>query len=398
MSMRLGNAAGTTTTTLTSTAASSNKTLTLPNATDTLVGRATTDTLTNKTLTSPSLTTPTITTSFTIGSATITEAELEIIDGALCTTAELNAVADGSTSVGTTAVAAADGIVTNDGGTMQQTTAATFDTYFAATTKTLTNKTLTSPVLTTPQINDSSSDHQYVFAASELAADRVVTLPLLPSADEFTFNAMTQTLTNKTLTASKQNTSIQAGTNGADVVLNQFDGDTVARVFDGATNLETGTLDLTAGAASKGGFGFKRPVFNVTPGTDDQECTLTMAHSGAIIMVTGAAYDLDIALPAIAAGDEGFWITIVITTAFSGTNNMEVKTSGDSGDTIHLYSNDAGTTASDVAGGDVVRTQADPVAGTKLEFTCLKGGAAEQWICESIVPSGDSPTVEAAVA
>ena len=33
-----------------------------------------------------------------------------------------------------------------------------------ATTDTLTNKTLTSPVLTTPQINDTSSDHQYVFA------------------------------------------------------------------------------------------------------------------------------------------------------------------------------------------------------------------------------------------
>jgi len=68
-------------------------------------------------------------------------------------------------------------------------------------TQTLTNKTLTSPVLTTPQINDASSDHQYVFAGSELTADRTVTLPLLTGADEFTFNAHTQTLTNKTLTA-----------------------------------------------------------------------------------------------------------------------------------------------------------------------------------------------------
>ena len=194
--------------------------------------------------------------------------------------------------------------------------------------------------------------------------------------------------------------TINNGTDAKDIIFTQYDDDVVARVHDGgtATTIETGTLDLTVGAAGKGGFGFKRPVYNVTPVVDDQECTLTMAHSGAIIMVTGAAFDLDISLPAIAAGDEGWHITIVITTAFSGTNNMEVKTSGVSGDTIHLYSNDAGATAADVGGGDVVRTQADPVAGTKLEFTCLKGGAAEQWICESIVPSGNSPTVEASVA
>lgn len=69
-----------------------------------------------------------------------------------------------------------------------------------ATTDTLTNKTLTSPILTTPQINDTSADHQYIFAVSELVADRTVTLPLLTGNDEFTFNDHAQVLTNKELT------------------------------------------------------------------------------------------------------------------------------------------------------------------------------------------------------
>jgi hypothetical protein len=54
--------AGTTsgTTTVTATAVAGTTTLTLPAATDTLVGKATTDTLTNKTLTTPSISSPTI--------------------------------------------------------------------------------------------------------------------------------------------------------------------------------------------------------------------------------------------------------------------------------------------------------------------------------------------------
>ena len=72
------------------------------------------------------------------------------------TAAELNLV-DGGTSAGTTAVAGSDGLITNDGGTMQQTTVDTFDTYFAGTTKTLTNKTLTSPTLTTPALGTPAS-------------------------------------------------------------------------------------------------------------------------------------------------------------------------------------------------------------------------------------------------
>ena len=67
--------------------------------------------------------------------------------------------------------------------------------------QTLTNKTLTSALLTTPQINDTSANHQYVYAVSELTADRTVTLPLLGSDDTFVFANHTQTLDNKTLTS-----------------------------------------------------------------------------------------------------------------------------------------------------------------------------------------------------
>ena len=62
---------------------------------------------------------------------TSTASELNILDGVTATTAELNLM-DGGTTAGTTAVADGDGIVTNDGGTMRQTTAATFATYFGS--------------------------------------------------------------------------------------------------------------------------------------------------------------------------------------------------------------------------------------------------------------------------
>ena len=63
------------------------------------------------------------------------------------------------------------------------------------TTDTLSNKTLT-----LPKINDTSSDHTYNFAVSELTANRTITLPLLTGNDTFAFVGQTQTFTNKTFT------------------------------------------------------------------------------------------------------------------------------------------------------------------------------------------------------
>lgn len=71
------------------------------------------------------------------------------------------------------------------------------DTFvFEAHTQTLSGKTLT-----LPKINDTSANNTYNFGVSELAANRTITLPLLTGNDTFVFEAHSQTLTNKTISA-----------------------------------------------------------------------------------------------------------------------------------------------------------------------------------------------------
>ena len=102
-------------------------------------------------------------------------------------------------------------------------------------TQILSNKTLT-----LPQINDTSSDHQYIFAVSELVADRTVTLPLLTGNDTFVFNDHIQTLTNKTLTLPVININ-------DDEFTIQDDGDATKIIAFQASGITTGnTRTLTA--------------------------------------------------------------------------------------------------------------------------------------------------------
>jgi len=83
-------------------------------------------------------------------------------------------------------------------------------------------KTLISPILTTPQINDSASDHQYVFAVGNLAANRTVTLPVLTDGDTIVFEDHAQALTGKTIVAGSNTISgiVNANLSGSAAISN----------------------------------------------------------------------------------------------------------------------------------------------------------------------------------
>ena len=103
-------------------------------------------------------------------------------------------------------------------------------------------------LLTTPRIKELTNSHYYQFASSELADDRIVTLPLLTDNDTFVFEAHAQTLSNKTLTAPKfANAGFIADASGNEMIVFNTTGSAVN--FLDLTNSATGNA---IGLAAKG--------------------------------------------------------------------------------------------------------------------------------------------------
>ena len=209
------------------------------------------------------------------------------------------------------------------------------------------------------------------------------------------------TLQNLANNISRFVNTIKTNEDDTDIVFQQYDATEVARIHDGETNSVTSSgtgASTLSPTATKGGFGFRKPVYTVTAGADDESITLTLQHSGSLIKIHGAAHDLDIKLPAVPLGCEGFHLDFVICTSFSGTNNLEIKTNGDTGDNMYLYVNHNGTSAVDVGGGDVFRSSNDIAVGSLIRFTCAQGGDAELWIVELLTPTATGGTIESTVA
>ena len=167
-------------TTLTTVDPTADRTLSLPDATDTLVGKATTDTLTNK---SVSLTTNTITGTLAEFNTALSNDNFVSLTGT-------------ETLTNKTLTSPVIGSIVNTGTLTLPTSTDTL--VGRATTDTLTNKTLTTPVI------------------SSITNTGTLTLPT--STDTLVGRATTDTLTNKTLTSPRIGTSV-LDTNGNSLLL-----------------------------------------------------------------------------------------------------------------------------------------------------------------------------------
>jgi len=163
----------------------------------------------------------------TIGSAVITEAELEILDGAAVTTTELNII-DGNTAATGTTLADGDRVVVNDNGTMVQVALTDFETYFESVLDTLSSVT-TVGVLNAGSITSG-------FGSIDIGSSAITTTGTITAGD-MTVTGTTTTLNTATVTVEDPLMALASGNDAADAVDIGFYG-----LYD-----TSGSLDLYAG-------------------------------------------------------------------------------------------------------------------------------------------------------
>ena len=289
---------------------------------------------------------------------TSTAAELNILDGVTATTAELNLM-DGGTTAGTTAVAGADGIVTNDNGTMRQTTVDTFDTYLAGTTKTLTNKTINASNNTLSNIGNSSLTNSSVTVSDGSNSSAVAlggTLTIQGTANEVEVAESSGTVTvglpdnvtiSGNLTVSGTTTTVSSSTlNVADPLINlatnNNSSDAVDIGFYGLYDT-SGSQDLYAGLFRDAGDG-KFKLFK-----DNQAApTTTVNTSGTGYAVATLVANLEATTATLGGSDiisTDNTKTLTNKTIVAGNNTISGITSSHFASAVTLVINDSSGSA-----------------------------------------------------
>ena len=278
------------------------------------------------------------------------------------TAAELNLI-DGGASTGTTAVADADGILTNDGGTMRLTTAATFKTYFQEGISTAYDDLTIgdAAVLITTSSGDITIDaaadnSDIILKGTDGGADTTFLTIDGSAAGAATFNS-TVTATGFIIGSANINEAELEIIDGATITtteLNLIDGGatvgtTAVADGDGILHNDAGTMRVTSAATFK--TYFQAGLSSAADDLEAGDAAVLITTSSGNITIDAAADDSDIILKGTDGGADTTFLTIDGSAAGEATFNAGVI--GTSFNSIPFYSGDTSSIyTTDVSGTD----------------------------------------------